>query len=439
MSITVSGKPLDITYLPYQLDVLYNKPEHVQFTVLTKGRRLGASQCLANYAIDAYLLQGKSVLWIDVSQSNIVRYCEKFFLPIMRQIRDDYWKHNKQQHIITFKKGKIDGFIEFKSAERPSSIEGFAYDLIVFNEAGIIMKGMRGRNLWQESVAPMILDSKAEVYFIGVPKSNKPKKDEKVLGYNNSLYYELYQKGLDPNEPTWRGLNFTTYDNPLLDKADIDYLYSITPRHLQDQEIKGLFTDIEDVPVFDRRWFQIVDSLPPVDEWRELAISIDSALEPDKKADDSVFLLGINALNGYYFLDMVNKKLDFVDLINGINDFYTKHNSRWPSHRPKRIRRVLIEKKASGHSALHIFKRKSKLPVEGITPKDDKFVRAEATTPICEAGNVYLLRGAWNETFISQLEEFNALMDTPDDIVDAFSQFINFFEANPTPNYKGIW
>ena len=60
-----------------------------------------------------------------------------------------------------------------------------------------------------------------------------------------------------------------------------------------------------------------------------------------------------------------------------------------------------------------------------------KETRAEPFAAQCEAGNVYLLRGPWNEAFIDELCEFPN--GRADDQVDAASGAFNKLVAVPPP------
>jgi len=42
--------------------------------------------------------------------------------------------------------------------------------------------------------------------------------------------------------------------------------------------------------------------------------------------------------------------------------------------------------------------------------------------------------GAWNKLLIDQLTDFNELMDTPDDIVDAVDQGLNYLNSSTPPS-----
>jgi predicted phage terminase large subunit-like protein len=57
--------------------------------------------------------------------------------------------------------------------------------------------------------------------------------------------------------------------------------------------------------------------------------------------------------------------------------------------------------------------------VKKVTVSKDKVVRASAMEPIFEAGNVYFVRGWWNDVVIEQLSQFPN--GAHDDHVDSIS------------------
>lgn len=59
----------------------------------------------------------------------------------------------------------------------------------------------------------------------------------------------------------------------------------------------------------------------------------------------------------------------------------------------------------------------------------DKVTRARPFRAQCEAGNVRLIRGAWNETFLQELERFP--MGGHDDQVDATGCAYNVLALKP--------
>lgn len=70
-------------------------------------------------------------------------------------------------------------------------------------------------------------------------------------------------------------------------------------------------------------------------------------------------------------------------------------------------------------------------PVKAVAPTGDKVTRATPAAAQAEAGNVRLLRGNWNESFIEELCSFPAAKH--DDQVDAFADAVNELALAPSP------
>ena len=65
--------------------------------VIAKGRRWGLTRGYAHRSIK-YLLDVISPgLWIDTVNSNIDRYIERYFYPILKNIPQKYWKWRQQK------------------------------------------------------------------------------------------------------------------------------------------------------------------------------------------------------------------------------------------------------------------------------------------------------------------------------------------------------
>jgi hypothetical protein len=104
-----------------------------RWRMFPKGRRLGATQGAAAAMIE-YMLEGHSILWGDTIATNINRYIERYFEPILKRnkIPYDWRKTAKSLHVGT-------GYIDFRSADKPENWEGFGYRTVFLNEAGIIL------------------------------------------------------------------------------------------------------------------------------------------------------------------------------------------------------------------------------------------------------------------------------------------------------------
>lgn len=95
------------------------------------------------------------------------------------------------------------GVMDFWSLEDPNSIRGRKYKRIVVDEAEV------ARNLeeaWLRVIRPTLADLKGDAWFLSTPKFG-------------STYFKQLCKVDSPDWVTWK---FTTYDNPHIDKSEID-------------------------------------------------------------------------------------------------------------------------------------------------------------------------------------------------------------------------
>jgi len=194
---------VEFSYTPKQEEVFFQ--DDVRFKTLGKGRRVGFTHGVMRYLVDTSLDAGvRKVLWVDTVHANIRRYIERYMMPDLKQLPKEIWEWKITDKIVRV----ADTEIDFRSADNPENIEGFGYDLIILNEAGIILKD---EYLWYNAIRPMLLDNPNSKAIIGgVPKGN-------------NLFAELIKNGQNGRE-NWMHYTATSYDNPLLRKEDIDEL-----------------------------------------------------------------------------------------------------------------------------------------------------------------------------------------------------------------------
>ena len=236
---------------------LLNKHKYVVFA---KGRRFGFTHGAILYVI-ASILGGKykKVLWGDTIHANITRYIKRYALPLLNKLPTESWKWNKNENVIEFYLNSDIAYIDFRSADRPENWEGFGYDLIVLNEAGIILKN---RYLWENAVQPMMLDNKHSKALIGGAPKGK------------NLFYELFRKGETDKSGRWIAKRYTSYDNPLLDSQEIKELENSLPPEAVEQEIYAKFID--------SGYFVVVKHIPkkqPPQYYSKVIIGVDPAHE----------------------------------------------------------------------------------------------------------------------------------------------------------------
>lgn len=190
-----------------------------------KGRRFGITTGGANDFIKS-AIQGKFKLglWGDVVNSNIEKYIARLFMPKLKNLPASMYKWQKNPSVLFIK----DAVIDFRSAERPESWEGFGYDKMFLNEAGIILSN---QYLWQNSIRPMMWDNpKCRAIIAGTPK-----------GKNE--FHDLYMRGLDPDQPGFASFKFSSFDNPFLPRDLIMEDIKSMPERVIQQEIYADFLD----------------------------------------------------------------------------------------------------------------------------------------------------------------------------------------------------
>jgi len=223
----------DISYLDYQIPFFFEWDEGVKYKICRKGRRAGITRGAAHAVIE-WLLDGNTVLWGETTHGNIERYFERYFMPVLEDnaIRHRFDKQKKQLTI-----GKA--FCDFRSEDNPENWEGFAYNYIFLNEAGIILKN---RDLYVNSVLPMLLDfPNSRLIAAGVPKG-KLLKDG-----TEHPFYTIYKRAEEGNAH-YSHLSLTSYDNPLLQEQDIMDLEAEIEMFSPDQvrqEIYGEFIETD--------------------------------------------------------------------------------------------------------------------------------------------------------------------------------------------------
>lgn len=212
---------LPIKNFPAQ-QAVFDAPE--RFVIVPKGRRFGITTGAKNDFINCAIRHKfEKGLWGDVVNSNIEKYIERLFVPSLKNLPISKWKWTKNPSVLYI----FDSYIDFRSAERPESWEGFGYDKMFLNEAGIILQN---DYLWNHAIKPMMWDYKCRAVIGGTPKGQ-------------GEFHKLYQRGLDPLQPDYRSFKFSSFDNPHIPHQVImDDMKTMTQAAIS-QEIYAEFLD----------------------------------------------------------------------------------------------------------------------------------------------------------------------------------------------------
>ncbi len=196
-----------------------------RIVTVPKGRRFGITTGAANNFIKMALKgEFKKGLWGDVVNSNIEKYIERLFMPKLRNLPPSQWRWTRNPHVVYIR----DSYIDFRSAERPDSWEGFGYDYMFLNEAGIIL---RDEYLWHNAIRPMMWDNpKCRAIIAGTPKGK-------------GEFHNLYLRGLDKDQSGYASFKFSSFDNPFLPRELIMEDIKSMPQRVVSQEIYAEFLD----------------------------------------------------------------------------------------------------------------------------------------------------------------------------------------------------
>ncbi|MFE5037177.1 phage terminase large subunit [Streptomyces sp. NPDC056683] len=167
-----------------------------------------------------------------------------------------------------------------------------------------------------------------------------------------------------------------------------------------------------------------------VEEFDQLIMSWDMAFKDTKSSDYVVGQVWARKGANVYLLDQIRKRLSFTDTLAAFEAMV----KRWPQATAK-----LVEDKANGTAVISTLK--SKIPgIIAVTPTESKYARANAVSPVLEAGNAHV-----PETDIALFDP-DELIDeaaafpnaTHDDMVDATSQALAYLLLDQTGAHAWI-
>lgn len=180
--------------------------DSTRFRVVCCGRRFGKSE-LAQLEIIFSAIKGESVAYITPTY----QLAKTFFNKLIKVVP---FENNKSDLIIDFPN---DGSVMFFSGERLDSLRGRKFHLVIIDEASFIPNLEEG---WLNSIRPTLTDYKGRALFLSTPKGK-------------NFFYNLFLRN---GEDGWKSFKFTTYDNPYIDRSEIDDARRQLPEAVFEQE-----------------------------------------------------------------------------------------------------------------------------------------------------------------------------------------------------------
>jgi len=182
-----------------------------RFIVMMAGRRFGKSLISQSIAIETAVERQRVAYITPTYQLGKV-----FFKEIVDILPAEIYSKNEADLVIQFITG---GSIRFFTGERLDNLRGLKFHLCVIDEASYISDLESG---WLNSIRPTLTDYKGRALFISTPRGK-------------NYFYSLYMKGV-AGEPDWSSFKFSTYDNPHMDRSEIDDAQRQLPEVVFQQE-----------------------------------------------------------------------------------------------------------------------------------------------------------------------------------------------------------
>jgi predicted phage terminase large subunit-like protein len=290
--------------------------------------------------------------------------------------------------------------IYLKGADRPDTLRGVSLKHLVMDELAFMKP-----DVWESILRPALADRKGSAIFIGTPE-----------GRNH--FYDLFIGGRE--WPDWNSFHFTSFDNPLVDKAEIEHARQTLPSFSFQQEFMASF-DARTSGFFDPDNFHFYDETKQEGDYY---ISIDLAgfkqqgQRRARKRDNSAIAITKVTPEGHWYVEDIDYgQWSLDETVNHIFAAVEKY----------RPRRVGIEKGIAQQAVMSplqdTMRRKSRLFVidlltHGNQKKTDRIAWALAGR--FENGLIHLKKGPWNERFIDEAANFPSAL-VHDDLLDALS------------------
>jgi len=384
---------LDISLLPWQKEV-WNDP--VRFKVVAAGRRTGKSR------LAAYLLLVNA---LQTDRGHVF-----YVAPTQGQARDIMWNlllelgHDvvESSHVNNMQIRLINGItVSLKGADRPETMRGVSLKYLVLDEYADMKP-----DVWELILRPALADLKGSALFIGTP-----------MGRNH--FYELYKQAQLGDDPDFKAWHFTSYDNNLLEKMEIDRAKKSMSSYAFRQEFMASF-EARGSEMFKESWVKFNEEEPRGDYY--IAIDLAGFEEVGKKNktkrldNTSIAVVKVNE-SGWWVKDIITGRWTLdqtaVKIFQAVRDYEPIS--------------VGIEKGIARQAVMS--------PLTDLMKKYSRFFRVEELTHgnkkkvdrvmwalqgRFENGLITLNRGEWNVQFMDELFQFPDPL-THDDMVDALA------------------
>lgn len=395
---------LNINLLPWQKEVWNSES---RWKVVAAGRRTGKSR------LAAYLLLFHA---LNATKGQIF-----YVAPTLGQARDIMW-HTllelgqgviSSSHInnlqVTVANGTI---ISLRSADRTDNLRGVSLAYCVLDEFSTMSP-----DIWELILRPALVDiPNSGALFIGTPQ-----------GRNH--FYDLYHQALTSEDNEWSGYHYTSYDNTLIDAAEIDRAKKSMSSYAFRQEFMASF-EARGSEMFKEQWVKFDSEEPDGDYY----ISIDLAgfAEEGKRSakskhhdNSAIAIVKVNE-KGWWVKEIVYGRWSLSETAMKIFEAVKHHQPVAVGIERGIARDAVLSPLGDLMKAFNRYFRIETL-THGNKHKTDRVMWALQGR--FENGAITINPGKWNDVFLDELYQFPDKL-THDDTVDALSYIDQLAEVS---------
>ena len=384
---------LNFEMLPWQEEVLANP---ARFKVIAAGRRTGKSHLAAVSLIYKALNSKKGKTF--------------YVAPTQGQARDVMWNTIfelanpiiQRSHInnleITLQGGKT---IYLKGADRPDTLRGVSLNHCVLDEFAFMKD-----DVFSNILRPALSDLKGTALFIGTPE-----------GRNH--FYDIYLGARQWAD--WEAFHYTSFDNPFLDKVEIEHARATLPNYAFQQEYMASF-DAKSQGHFSPDGFDYYEKRPAGNYDVYLGIDLagfkQQGQRRSKKRDDSAIAVVYVSGEGHWYVeDIIHGQWSLDETVQQIFSAVEKHKPIITG-----IEKGIAQQAVFSPLKDHMRRTARVFRLEplshGNQKKEDRILWALAGR--FENNMVHLKKADWNQRFEDEAGNFPSAL-VHDDLIDALS------------------
>lgn len=205
---------------PKQKTIIY---EDVRYKVMVCGRRFGKTTSALIAAVLQAIEKPRSIIFYiapTYRQAKSIAWS-----TLLGWLGDSFKRKNEQELLVEFHNGSK---IVLKGADNPDSLRGTYVHLAIMDEYADMKP-----SIWDEIIRPQLADTKGRAWFMGTPR-----------GYDH--FHDLWKRAFTGElGGDWQAYRLTTYDNPHIERAEIEAAKAQSDERAFSQEYLAEFVQFE--------------------------------------------------------------------------------------------------------------------------------------------------------------------------------------------------